>query len=139
MRTATLPDIFASYNDCFEVATTGGLQPSVLSKLGWTRATVEKDGKQVPSEPAIFSHSARAPLIILSGEAGEGLCIVTAKLESDATFEQFKNAFGGKLPAPDAKGDIGFKAEGRPIILKRTGSKAQPAMSILVMTPPEKK
>ena len=139
MRPSPLKDIYASYNDCFKVATPAGIQPSVLQALGWSRATASKDGKQVASELAVFGHPQRTPLIMLSSQTGKGLCIVVAQLESLAAFDQFKSAFGDKLPAPDAEGNITFVADDHVVLLKQTGSRKQPAMSIAVMTPVEKK
>ena len=131
-----LSDIYASYNDCFQVATKGGMKPGVLQSLGWTRATTEsKDGKVSPNGPTIFGHATRKPLLLLSTESGEGLCIVAARLESGRSFDEFKKAWGGKLPAPDKDGTISFKAEGQIVQLRRTGSRQEPALSIAVMTP----
>ena len=134
-----LLDIYESYNDCFKVATDDGLQPEVLGTLGWVRATLTKDGKPVPDGPIIYGNAKRKPAIILSAEKGSGSCMVVARLENAASFEQFKSAWGGKLPAPNAKGEILFFAEGRPIQLKQGGTADKPALTIAVITPPEKK
>jgi len=130
-----LGDIYQSYNDCFKVVTKDGIKPEVLGTLGWSRATVSKNGKQVGSTPVIYGHLKRKPIILLSAEKGEGLCIVMARLENTKAFGDFKSAWGGKLPKPDAQGAISFFAEGHPIQLRQTGSADKPAMSIVVGTP----
>lgn len=134
-----LGDIYESYNDCFKIASKQGMKPEVMAGLGWSRATVSKDGKPVADAPLIYGHTKRKPIIMLSAEKGEGLCIVIARLESATAFEEFKGAWGGKLPAPDKEGSINFFAEGHPIMLKQTGSADKPAMTISVLTPMEKK
>ena len=138
-QVSPLTDIYESYNDCFKVATAEGLKPAMLGSLGWARATLTKDGQPVPDGPIVYGHPNRKPAIFLSAENGPGLCIVVARLESVAAFEQFKSAWGGKLPPPDAKGEINFFAEGQPVQLKQTGTAEKPALSIAVMTPMEKK
>ena len=138
LRPSPLGDIYKSYNDCFKVATKDGLRPDILPSLGWSRASVSsKDGKAVADAPIIFGHSTRKPLIMLSAEKGEGLCIVMARLQSATSFEEFKKPFGGKLPRPDKDGAISFSAEGHIVQLRQTGSRQEPALSIAVMTPME--
>ena len=134
-----LKDIYESYNDCFKVATREGLKKEALALLGWSRATVSKDGEAVTDAPIIYGHTGRKPVILLSAEQGSGLCIVMARLESAKAFDDFKSAWGNKLPAPDKEGAIYFFEDGQPVRLQRTGTAAQPAMAIAVMTPPEKK
>jgi hypothetical protein len=140
LRPSPLGDIYESYNDCFKVATKDGINPGVLGSLGWSRATISSnDGKKVPDGPIIYGHGKRAPLIMLSAEKGEGVCIVVARLETSASFEEFKRAWGGKLPAPDAEGATSFSAEGHIVQLRQTGSQREPGLSIAVMTPMESK
>ena len=135
LRPSPLGDIYESYNDCFKVATKDGLKPEIMPSLGWSRATISsKDGKAVAAGPIIFGHSKRKPLIVLSAERGEGLCIVMARLESASAFEDFKKAWGGKLPKPDSEGAISFFAEGHIVQLRQTGSRQEPSLSIAVMT-----
>ena len=135
MSVSPLGDIYESYNDCFKVATKEGIQPEVLASLGWQRAKISGGAKPKAEDPVIYGHPARKPLIILSSPKGDGICIVTARLESTKAFEDFKSAWGGKLPKPDAQGAIMFFADGHPIQLRQTGSADKPAMSITVGTP----
>jgi hypothetical protein len=142
--TAALPvsplnDIYESYNDCFKVATKEGLKPEALGPLGWSRATVSKDGKPVDKAPIIYGHAKRAPIILVSADKKDALCIVMARIESVNAFEEFKKAWGGKLPPPDKEGAIYFFAEGQPIRLQPTGTPQQPALTIAVMAKPESK
>ena len=130
-----LADIYASYNDCFKVATKDGMKPDALAALGWSKATVSKDGRAIADAPDIYGHARRKPIILLSAQKGEGICIVMARLESVGAFEEFKKGWGGKLPKPDAEGAISFFAEGHPIQLRQTGSADKPSMSIMVGTP----
>ncbi len=67
----------------------------------------------------------------------EEMCIVTARLEDASKFEEFKQAWGGQLPRPDAEGVIFFSAEGRMVRLAPTGTQAAPSLSIAVMAPTE--
>ncbi len=136
LRPSPLGDIYESYNDCFKVAVEGGVKPDVLPALGWSRATVSsKNGKVEKGTPIIYSHLKRAPLILLSSEQGDGICIVMARLENTKAFKQFKSAWGGKLPKPDAQGAITFFAEGHPIQLRQTGTTDKPSLSIVVGIP----
>jgi len=139
LRPAPLEEIFESYNDCFATTNSGQLAPAELKKLGWKRATIEAEGKAVDGGPIIFGHGNRAPIILLSGTEGQGVCIVNARIESFSVFEDFKAAFGGKLPKPDKDGEITFFAEGRPVQIAATGSQNEPALRLVVMTPMEKK
>jgi hypothetical protein len=140
LRPSPLGDIYESYNDCFKVATKDGMDPNVLGSLGWSRATVSsKDGNKADSQPIIYGHTKRAPLILLTVERGNGLCIIMARLKNSGSFEEFKKAWGGKLPAPDAQGAISFSAEGHVVQLRQTGSAQEPSLSIAVMTPVESK
>lgn len=129
-----LGEIYESYNDCFKVATKDGIKLEVLTSLGWQRAKVS-GAKSKAEDPVIYGHASRKPIIILSSPRGDGICIVTARLESMKAFEEFKSAWGGKLPKPDAEGAIMFFADGHPIQLRQTGSADKPAMSIVVGTP----
>ena len=136
LRPSPLGDIYKSYNDCFKVATKEGIKPNVLGPLGWSRASIStKDGKKTNTGPIIYGHARRAPLIVLTDERGDGLCIVMARLENSGSFEEFKKAWGGKLPAPDEEGAISFSAEGHVVQLRQTGSAQEPSLSIAVMTP----
>ena len=135
-----LADIYESYNDCFKVAAAGGMRPQELGPLGWSRATVaSKDGEAESGGPVFYGHRSRKPLIMLTAESGEGLCVVMAKLENRGSFDEFTKAWGGKLPEPDSKGAISFSAEGQVVQLRRTGSREEPSLSIAVMTPTESK
>ena len=134
-----LKDIYESYNDCFKVATKEGLKVDALGPLGWSRASVSKDGKPVANAPIIYGHSGRKPIILLSAEKGNGLCIVMARLESAKAYDDFKAAWGTKLPVPDKEGAIYFFEDGQPVRLQPAGKPGEPGMTIAVMTPPEKK
>lgn len=139
LRPAPIEDIFESYNDCFAATNTGALAPSELERLGWKRATIDADGKSIEGGPVIFGHEARAPIIMLSGTEGSGACIVTARIESFDVFENFKSAFGGKLPKPNKVGEITYSAEGRIVQIAPTGKRSEPALRLVVMTPVESK
>jgi hypothetical protein len=139
LRPSPLGDIYESYNDCFKVATKDGLNQDTLRSLGWTRATVSEGGKPKNDGPIIFGHPERVPLIVLSAENGQGLCIVAARLENSGSFEDFKKPFGGKLPEPDADGAISFAAKDHIVQLRKTGTEQAPGLSIAVMTPMESK
>ena len=67
----------------------------------------------------------------------EGMCIVTARLEDASKLEEFKRAWGGQLPRPDAEGVTFFRAEGRMVRLAPTGTQAAPGLSIAIMAPTE--
>ncbi len=139
MRAAPVGEIFESYNDCFAATNGGTLDPTELEKLGWSRATISSDGKAVEDGPIIYGHGQRAPIILLSGTGGAGICIVNARIKSFAVFEEFTAAFGGKLHKPNKDGEITFMAEGRPVQIAPTGSRDKPAMRLVVMTPTENK
>ena len=134
-----LKDIYESYNDCFKVAAKDGLKLEALGPLGWSRATVSKDGKPVDKAPILYGHASRKPVILLSAEKGDGLCVYSKWGAKGRSSEDFKAAWGGKLPAPDKEGAIYFFEDGQPVRLQQTGTAEQPAMAIAVMTPPEKK
>jgi hypothetical protein len=139
IRPSPLGDIYASYNDCFKVMTKDGVRPEVLGTLGWSPASPSASGKPRKDGPALFAHPQRAPVIMLSSNPGEGICIVMARLERVAAFEEFKSAWGGQLPKPNRDGVIFFQAEGHPIRLQQTGSRQEPSLTIAVMPPSENK
>jgi hypothetical protein len=140
LPTSPLVDIYESYNDCFKVAAMDGFKPEVLASLGWLRATMTgPDGKPVANAPIIFANPKRKPIIFLSSEKDGAVCTVMARLANVEAFAEFQKAWGGKLPAPDKNGIIGFYAEGRPVALRATGTREKPALTISVMTPMEKK
>ena len=137
---SSLGDIYETYNDCLKVADPGGLSKDALATLGWQRATMStKDGKPIADGPIIYGNAKRKPIILLSAEKGNGVCVVMARIETVATFGEFLKAWGGKLPAPDKDGVIGFSDEGRPVQIRQTGSADKPALTMAVMTPSEKK
>lgn len=138
LREAPLEEIFESYNDCFAATNGGEIAPAELEKLGWKRATIEANGKAVNGGPIIYGHKDRAPIILLSATEGSGLCMVNARIEDFSVFEDFKAAFGDKLPKPNKDGEITFFAEGRPVQIAATGSQSEPALRLAVMTPMEK-
>lgn len=138
--TASLRQVFQSYNDCFAATNTGSLAPAELEKLGWQRASVQSGtGETMKDAPIIFGHADRAPLILLSGLDGQGVCVVTARIESLAVFEEFKDAFGGKLPKPDRNGTITYQAEGRIVQIAPTGSREKASLKLVVGTRMESK
>lgn len=140
MREAALPEIFESYNDCFAATESGEISISSLEALGWSRATIRSsDGEPIENAPLIFGHSERKPIIIMSALEGEGVCMVNARIESFEVFEEFKQAFGGKLPEPDKQGSISYFAQGHPVQIAPTGSREAPALRLAVLTPKESK
>ncbi|MEO1044472.1 MAG: hypothetical protein AAFX04_03425 [Pseudomonadota bacterium] len=135
LRTAPLPHIFESYNACFAATPQSGLDPKALESLGWNRATIEADGEKQETGLIIFGHAEYAPLIILSAESGSGICSVTAKLSDAGDYDQFLAAFGDALPEADKDGNITFRAQGHLVQLARTGSRSDPAMRAIILTP----
>lgn len=135
MQVGPLGDIYLSYNDCFAVAGENGFDPEVLETLGWSPSENHRESRD--GEARVYGHSERAPQIILSDDGDVSFCAVTARLESVEAFDEFTDAWGGALPAPNADGVIFFRAEGRIVRLERTGSDAEPALSIAVFTPSE--
>ena len=134
---APLIDIYESYNDCFKVATKDGLKPDMLATLGWQRATsTDKDGKPTSEGPVIYGNVKRKAVMFFSAEKLGITCTIAARLENAAAFDEFKKAWGGKLPAPDKDGIIGFLVGDQPVALRRTGTADKPTMAISVMTPP---
>ncbi|EAQ30549.1 hypothetical protein NAP1_07215 [Erythrobacter sp. NAP1] len=135
LREAALPEIFESYNDCFAATESGSISTSSLEDLGWARATMrDGDGNTVEDGPIIYGHGERAPIIILSDLSGDGICMVNARIESFDTYEEFKAAFGGKLPDANEKGEILFSAQGHIVQIAPTGSREAPAMRLVVGT-----
>ena len=140
LAVSPLVDIYESYNDCLKVAVPGGLKLDVLTSLGWTPASVtDKDGKPVTGGPTIFGHAKRKPIIFLSLEKSGNVCNVMARLDKASSFADFTKAWGGKLPAPDKDGIIGFFDNGHPVALRQTGTADKPSLTMSVMTPMEKK
>lgn len=137
VRVAELGDVYKSYNDCFAATPATGLMPGALEERGWQRAKIEKSGRPVESPLLIFGHADRAPLIMLSAESGSGICIVTARVKDLAAIEEFKSAWGDALPKPNTDGTISFFAEGHAIQMAATGSKKEPGIRLVVMTPTE--
>jgi hypothetical protein len=134
---APLTDIYESYNDCFKIATRQGLDPQQLAGLGWQRATsTDKDGKPTAAGPVIYGHAKRKAVMFFTAEKLGLVCTIVARLQNVAAFDQFKKAWGGKLPAPDKDGIIGFMVNGQPVALRRAGTPDKPTLSISVMTPP---
>ncbi len=139
MREAPLPEIFESYNDCFAATETGAINTDALRDLGWVRATMtDDDGNSVDDGPIIFGHTQRTPLIMLSGLDGEGVCMVSARIESFDVFEEFMAAFGGNLPDPDGDGAITYSAQGHIVQIAPTGSRDKPSLRLVVGTPMER-
>lgn len=138
LREAPLPQIFESYNDCFAATESGAIETSALESHGWARATMtDGEGNPIEGGPIIFGHSDRAPILLLSGLEGDGVCIVNARIESYAIFDQFKDAFGGKLPEPDADGAITYGAKGHIVQIAPTGSTEKPSLRLVVGTKAE--
>ncbi len=135
MRVAELGEVYQSYNDCFAVTDTGSLNPDALSAAGWQRATMsDGKGKPIEDSPLIFGHPERAPLVLLSALEGQGACIVVARIENLKAYDQFKSAWGGKLPKPNKDGEISFIAQGRAVLMAPTGSRKEPRLRLAVGT-----
>lgn len=132
-RIAPLPDIFETYNACFAATNSGALDPQALSGLGWEASPVGGD-----SSPNAYIHPEKAPVILLVETQERGLCVVVARIDGKETFDGFTNAFGGKLPKPNDKGEITFAAEGRTVQIAQTGTDEEPQMRLIVATPTEK-
>ena len=140
MEPAPVAEVFASYNDCFAATNTASLAPAELEARGWERATIEnRQGEKVGDAPIIYGHAARAPLILLNALQGQGVSVVSARIASPAVFEEFKAAFGGRLPKPDKDGEITYQAEGRIVRIAQTGSREKPSLKLVVGTRMEKK
>jgi len=135
MRVAELGDVYESYNDCFAVTETGSIDPAALAAAGWQRAAVSNDGGgEIEDGPIIFGHLERAPIIMLSALEGEGACIVIARIKDLKAIDQFKSAWGGKLPKPNKDVEISFFAEGRAVQMATTGSRKEPSLRLAVGT-----
>ncbi len=140
LREAALPDILQSYKDCFAATDSGSISASSLEELGWARATMrDGDGSTIEGGPIIYGHSERAPIIILSNLSSDSFCVVNARIESFDTYNEFKAAFGGKLPDANENGEILFGAQGRIVQIAPTGSREAPAMRLVVGTRTENK
>ncbi|MBX7482699.1 hypothetical protein [Qipengyuania qiaonensis] len=136
MREAALPEIFESYNDCFAATESGAISIASLESNGWARASMsDGDGEKVEGGPIIYGHTERAPLIILNETEGAGVCMVNARIKSFKVFEEFKAAFGDRLPKPDDEGSITFFADGQAVQMAPTGSREAPALRVAVLTP----
>ncbi len=135
LREAPLPEIFQSYNDCFAATESGQIDSAALIELGWDRATMrDGDGNAIEGGPIIFGHAERRPVILLSALEGDGVCVVSARIESFEVFETFTEAFGGKLPAPNDEGAITFSAQGHVVQIAPTGSSEEPSLRLVVGT-----
>jgi hypothetical protein len=135
-----LGDIYETFNDCLAVADKTGISKDKLTSLGWARAAMtSSDGKPMAGGPIIYGNAKRKPIIVLSAESGEGMCMVMSRIESDATFPEFLKAWGPELPPPAKDGSIGFYDGGHPVLIRLTGTKEKPALTMSVMTPSEKK
>lgn len=134
-----LGDIYETFNDCLAVAQPTGLNVEKAKSLGWSKATMStKDGKSVDG-PLIYGNPKRKPIMLLTAEKGEGLCIVMARLESAEAFPKFLEAWQPHLPKPDKDGTISFSDDGHIVQIRRTGTADRPALTMAVMTPLEKK
>ena len=140
MPVSPLGDIYETFNDCLAVADKTGISQDKLTSLGWSRASMRKaDGSVLAGGPIIYGNAKRAPIIVLSKEKGEGMCMVMARIESVETFPKFLEAWRPKLPKPDKDGAIGFYDGGHPVLIRQTGTREKPALTMSVMTPSEKK
>jgi hypothetical protein len=134
-----LGDIYLTFNDCLEVAQPSGINTDKLASLGWTKATSHNADGTPAKGPLIYGNPKRKPIIVLSTESGDGMCMVMARIESDAAFPEFLKAWGPQLPAPRKDGSIGFYDGGHPVLIRQTGTREKPALTMSVMTPSEKK
>ena len=133
LREAELPEIFASYNDCFAATKTGSISVESLEKLGWKRAVMRAaDGKEIEDGPIIFGHAERSPIIMFDALEGKGICMVNARIKSFDVFEGFKQAFGGKLPPASEDGTTTYVANGQLVQIAPTGTREAPALRLIV-------
>ena len=135
LREAELPEIFDSYNDCFAATKTGSISLGALEKRGWKRAVVSAaDGKEIEGGPIMFGHAERAPIVMFDATEGDGICMVTARIKSFDVYEDFKQAFGGKLPPANEDGTTTYVANGQLVQIAPTGSREAPALRLIVAT-----
>lgn len=131
LKDAPVSDIFESYNDCFAATAGGEVSVAALEDLEWELGDWEEGDDDMP---LVFSHPERAPIIMLTADEGDGLCVVIARTENEKTYETFVGAFGGKLPAPDANGVIYYTVKGHIVRLAQTGTAEEPGMTLAVGT-----
>ncbi|WP_265564306.1 hypothetical protein [Sphingomicrobium arenosum] len=133
-RVGPLEDIYQSYNDCFAATSDGVLNPAALTDLGWREA--EQSGG-ASDGPSFFSHSDRAPLLLVNGsDNGGGICVVMAAFSDVASINQFLSAWGENFPAFE-DGQVSFFAEGQPILFRLAGTQDKPRLNLVVGTATE--
>ena len=134
-RVGPIEEIYESYNDCFAATQGAEIDAEKLVELGWSRAQSEGEGDD---SPIFFARTDRAPLIMLSAPRGRGVCVVMAGFDSTKSMRKFLGAWGDGLPE-FKDGQLGFFAEGHPIIFKQAGSQKKPRLNLVVGMGPEAK
>jgi hypothetical protein len=134
-----LGDVYLTFNDCLDVAQPSGISTDKLASLGWSKATSHNADGTPGKGPLIYGNPKRKPIIILSSESGDGVCIVMARIETAETFPKFLEAWGPRLPKANKDGVIGFYDDGHPVLIRETGTREKPALTMTVGVPSEKK
>ena len=132
LRVGPLAEIYETYNDCFAATETGSINADALVDAGWQRAKVSGGGN-AEDQPIIYGRTDRAPLILLSAETGEGVCIVMARLKDDEAFRALISAWDFSFDDL-TDGAITFFAEDRAVEIAATGTDEKPSATLTVGT-----
>jgi hypothetical protein len=89
-----VPEIVAAVKDCTAAAGANGVSEKSLLGAGWSRGTMEKDGKAVEVAMSFYGKAKTNPMIMTdaaNGKAGT-VCFVTARFSKVTDYQQLINA-----------------------------------------------
>ena len=138
LEVATTDQIRASYADCFSVTQSGSIDLAPLAGLGWSRTRSQgSPNNPIDADDVVYSHKARAPVLVFNRETGADSCFINARIENFDTYQEFLSGFDNDLLKPNIRGEVALPDNGHPIEVSPAGTISQPAMRIRVGTPTE--
>lgn len=137
MRLSDTPEILAAVKDCAAAAGAGGVSDQALLNAGYAPATMQKDGKAVQAEIAIYGKAKANPIIMTDAAKGKAgtVCFVMARFRAVGDYQKLVTAIDAidKTDAIAKEGLAVSFSNGTQIIqTTMTGSREQPSVRIAV-------
>lgn len=134
---SSVPEIVAAVKDCTAAAGANGVSEKSLLGAGWSRGTMEKDGKAVEVAMSFYGKAKTNPMIMTDAANGKAatVCFVTARFSKVTDYQQLINAVDAldNTDPLQRQGLMIVFSNGRQMIQTSfTGSRERPATRIAV-------
>jgi hypothetical protein len=134
---SSVPEIVAAVKDCTAAAGASGVSEQSLLGAGWSRGTMEKDGKAVEVAMSFYGKAKTNSMIMTDAANGKAakVCFVTARFNKVTDYQQLIKAIDAldNTDPLQRQGLMVVFSNGRQMIQTAfTGSRERPATRIAV-------